>query len=191
MTNSTGIDDANYQFDDLTVDRAHFRLLKGQELRPIQPRAFDLLVYLIENRDRVVEKQELFENVWKESFVTDNALTRAIKEIRHELDDDASEPRYIATIHKRGYRFIGNLAAPASLSSKDLLETKEMSRGGEQTAALPDAWSIDRNKRIRIAAGSDVLIFLIIAVLIYFLGGKVQQVRSLAVLPLENSTGNP
>jgi DNA-binding winged helix-turn-helix (wHTH) protein len=54
----------------------------------------------------VVSKQELFDEVWKESFVTDNALTRMVKEIRQVLGDDADAPRYIETIPKRGYRFI-------------------------------------------------------------------------------------
>jgi TolB-like protein/Tfp pilus assembly protein PilF len=58
----------------------------------------------------VVEKQELFEQVWKENFVSDNALTRVIREIRQAIGDDASAPRYIETIPKRGYRFIAEIS---------------------------------------------------------------------------------
>ena len=99
----------SYCFDDVTVDRQNFRIHKNDEVRSLEPRAFDLLVYLIEQRGRVVEKQELFERVWKEAFVTDNALTRAIKEIRRTIGDDASSPRYIETLPKRGYRFIAEV----------------------------------------------------------------------------------
>src|SRR5437588_5109103 len=93
---------ACYYFDDVAVDGENFRVLKGGALRTLEPRAFDLLVYLIAQRGRTVEKQELFEQVWKEMFVTDNALTRAVKEVRRAIGDDASAPRYIETIPKRG-----------------------------------------------------------------------------------------
>src|SRR5690349_12076887 len=100
---------ASYCFDDVIVDLNNFRVLKGDEPRALEPRAFNLLVYLIENRGRVVEKQELFEQVWKETFVTDNALTRAIKQIRSAIGDEAAAPRYIETVPKRGYRFAAEL----------------------------------------------------------------------------------
>ncbi|HEY3135522.1 MAG TPA: protein kinase [Blastocatellia bacterium] len=98
-----------YYFDDVTVDRENFRVLKRGEAQPVPPRAFDLLIYLIEHRERVVEKQELFEQVWREAFVTDNALTRAVKDIRRAIGDDAGSPRYIETLPKRGYRFIAQV----------------------------------------------------------------------------------
>src|SRR5215204_2297759 len=95
-----------YYFDDLVIDRENFRVLKQNEPKSLTPRAFDILIYLIEHCGRVVEKQEIFEAIWKETFVTDNALMRAIKEIRRELGDNANDPHYIETVHKRGYRFI-------------------------------------------------------------------------------------
>jgi TolB-like protein/Tfp pilus assembly protein PilF len=57
----------------------------------------------------VVEKQELFDQVWKESFVTDNALTQEIMNIRHALGDEAATPHYIQTVRKHGYRFIADV----------------------------------------------------------------------------------
>ncbi|MFY9553079.1 MAG: winged helix-turn-helix domain-containing protein, partial [Blastocatellia bacterium] len=97
---------ASYRFDDVLVDGDRLRVQKDDQPRKITPRAFDVLVYLIEHRDRIVEKQELFDEIWEEKFVTDNALTRIIKEIRREIGDDADAPRYIETVTKRGYRFI-------------------------------------------------------------------------------------
>src|SRR5215467_4125694 len=108
---------ASYCFDDVIVDLENFRVLKGKERRALEPRAFNLLVYLIQNRGRVVEKQELFEQIWKETFVSDNALTRAINQIRRATGDDAAAPRYIETIPKRGYRFAPELK-PAAGGSK-------------------------------------------------------------------------
>src|SRR6185369_11384883 len=98
-----------YYFDDLAVDRENFCVTKGNEVRSLPPRAFDLLIYLVEHRGRVIEKQELFDGVWKDAFVTDNALTRAVKDIRRAIGDDANSPRYIETLPKRGYRFVAEV----------------------------------------------------------------------------------
>ena len=97
---------ASYHFDDVLIDCYNFRIQKNGETRALTPRAFDVLLFLIENRGRVIEKQELFERIWKDAFVTDNALTRSIKEIRQATGDDADSPRYIETVPRRGYRFI-------------------------------------------------------------------------------------
>lgn len=107
-----------YRFDDVVVDRQNFRVLKNGKSRTLEPRIFDLLIFLIENRGRVIEKQELFEQVWKQAFVTDNALTRAIKEIRRTTGDDASAPRYIETVPKRGYRFIAEVTSSSDQRSR-------------------------------------------------------------------------
>lgn len=98
-----------YCFDDVVVESDNFRIRKRDESRTIEPRAFDLLLYLIQNRGRVIEKEELFEQVWQRAFVTDSALTQEIKQIRQVLGDDASAPRYIETVPKRGYRFIASV----------------------------------------------------------------------------------
>ena len=99
----------SYRFDDVVVDRDFFHVLKGGQVRALMPRAFELLIYLIEHRTRIVEKQELFDQVWKESFVSDNALTQEIKNIRHAIGDAANNPRYIRTFQKHGYRFIADV----------------------------------------------------------------------------------
>ncbi len=99
----------SYRFDDVVVDRDLYRVLKRGQAKTLEPRAFELLTYLIEHRDHVVEKQELFDQVWKESFVTDGALTQEIKNIRRAIGDDAASPRYIRTVQKHGYRFIADV----------------------------------------------------------------------------------
>jgi Tol biopolymer transport system component/DNA-binding winged helix-turn-helix (wHTH) protein len=98
-----------YRFDDVVVDRENYRVTKAGEARTLAPRAFDVLVYLVENRGRVVDKRELHDRVWGEVFVTDNALTKAVKEVRQALGDDAASPRYVETVPKRGYRFVADV----------------------------------------------------------------------------------
>lgn len=99
-------DPQGYKFDDVVIDCRDFRVLKKDETRRITPRAFEVLVFLLAHTGRAISKQELFDEIWKESFVTDNALSRMIKEIRQVIGDDADAPRYIETLPKRGYRFI-------------------------------------------------------------------------------------
>ena len=100
-----------YRFDGITLDTAKRRLRRGDQELLLEPKAFRLLEFLIENRDRVLGKEEIFQVVWSETIVTDNALARAIAQIRKALEDDPREPRFIETLPAVGYRFIGKLTA--------------------------------------------------------------------------------
>src|SRR5262245_27714975 len=95
-----------YQFDDVAVGLRTFSVSKGGAVVGLEPKAFQELVFLIENRDRVVEKDDLLNAVWKDAFVTPNTLTRVIAQLRKGLQDDAKDARYIATAPTRGYRFV-------------------------------------------------------------------------------------
>jgi DNA-binding winged helix-turn-helix (wHTH) protein len=70
-----------YRFDNITVDCRSFRVQKAGQDVSLTPRAFDVLVLFLRNCGQVVDKQKLFEQVWKKTFVSDNALTKIIKEI--------------------------------------------------------------------------------------------------------------
>src|SRR6185503_18625894 len=91
------------------VDLGSFRVLKAGTVLALEPKAFEVLVYLIQNRERLIEKNELIDAVWKETFVTPNAMTRVIAQLRKALGDDAREARYIETVPTRGYRFIATV----------------------------------------------------------------------------------
>ncbi len=95
-----------YEFGDVTVDTRRVEVGRGGQAVPLEPKAFDVLRQLLENRDRLVTKEELLEVVWKDTFVTPNVLTRAVAQLRKALGDDAFEARYIETVARRGYRFI-------------------------------------------------------------------------------------
>jgi TolB-like protein/DNA-binding winged helix-turn-helix (wHTH) protein/Flp pilus assembly protein TadD len=182
--------DSFYCFDEFTLDSANFGLYRNGQPKPLPPRAFDLLLYLIKNRERVVEKQELFEQIWHESFVTDNALTRAIKDIRKELDDEAASPRFIQTVVKRGYRFIGELRDPPSKelpSGSAGVETDGEARH-QHTTPEPGPTHLDNNNKIVVGL---VILAILVSAGFYYFGRNDRQIRSIAVLPLENSTGDP
>jgi Tol biopolymer transport system component/DNA-binding winged helix-turn-helix (wHTH) protein len=94
-------------FDFGDVRRMEVR--RAGERVALEPKSFDVLRHLLENRDRLVPKEELLEVVWKDTFVTPNVLTRAVAQLRKALGDDASDARYIETAARRGYRFIAPL----------------------------------------------------------------------------------
>ena len=98
--------DRVYHFEDVTVDSARFQVLRAGAPLALEPKALDVLLFLIERRDRLVLKEELLEGVWRDTFVTPNALTRVIAQLRKALGDDAQEARVIETVPRKGYRFL-------------------------------------------------------------------------------------
>ena len=82
----------------------------GREIA-LEPKAFDLLLLLAANPDRVVEKAEIFERLWAAEFVSDNALTRVVATLRRALGDRPDRPIVIATVRTRGYRFLPAIEA--------------------------------------------------------------------------------
>ena len=72
----------------------------------LEPKALEVLLFLIERRERLVLKEELLDGVWRDTFVTPNALTRVIAQLRKALGDDAQEARVIETVPRKGYRFL-------------------------------------------------------------------------------------
>ncbi|MBI4550685.1 MAG: winged helix-turn-helix domain-containing protein [Candidatus Latescibacteria bacterium] len=96
-----------YRFDDFSLDVRNRQLWHKNRLLPLNSKYFDVLVLLISHRGQLVEKRRIFEEIWDSVFVTDAALTQCIKAIRKQLGDDVANPRYIKTIPKHGYLFIG------------------------------------------------------------------------------------
>lgn len=96
----------NYRFDDVEVDISRGCLLRAGEERHLRQKAFQVLVYMLEHRERLVSKDELFQNVWSGTAVTDDVLVQCVTEIRRIIGDDPHRPRYIKTVPKAGYRFI-------------------------------------------------------------------------------------
>jgi TolB-like protein len=103
-----------YRFGEVEIDVQGFRLLKRGRQVPVEPKALSLLIFLVENRDRLVERQKLLDAVWGGAFVTDHVLNRAIGLLRKLLDDDPKQPHYIETVPTLGYRFIADVAPDAA-----------------------------------------------------------------------------
>lgn len=100
-----------WRFGDFELDPGSYRLTRdGQPLR-LEPRVFELLVYLVTHRSRVVPKDEIFAEVWRGQAVSDSVLTRAVYELRRVLGDASQRPVYLKTVHGRGYQFVAGVAA--------------------------------------------------------------------------------
>lgn len=99
-----------YQFDNVLVETEEFRVLRNGEPVTLEPKAFAVLIFLIENRGRLISKDEMLDAAWKDSFVTPNALTRVVAQLRRALGDASQNSRYIETVPTRGYRFIADVA---------------------------------------------------------------------------------
>ena len=120
-----------YSFDDVEIDAVGFRVTRAGESIRLEPKALELLLFLVANPGRLVTKAEIQDAVWKGTFVTDNALTRLVAQIRKALGDDARGARYIETVPTRGYRFVarlepgseatclGSVAAAAGATTRD------------------------------------------------------------------------
>jgi len=106
-----------YLFGPFRLDVASMQLWRGDDLVTITPKAFDTLLVLIANRDRLLKKDELLGAVWPNSFVSEDSLAQNITVLRRTLGDDPNLPHYIATTPRRGYRFIGPVTERARKGS--------------------------------------------------------------------------
>src|SRR6185369_3042139 len=98
-----------YEFGEFRLDTQERILSRGNEPVEITPKGFELLWILVENQGRLLEKEELMEKIWTDSFVEEGSLTFNIRQLRIILGDDAHEPKYIKTVRRHGYRFIADV----------------------------------------------------------------------------------
>jgi adenylate cyclase len=96
-----------FRFGDHVLDVDRRELRRGAELISLEPQVFDLLFYLVQNRDRVVSKDDLWEAVWGGRIVSDSALTSRITAVRKAVGDSGEAQRLIRTVPRKGIRFVG------------------------------------------------------------------------------------
>ena len=104
--------ESTYRFGDVEVEVGGRELRRGGTRVALEPKALDVLLLLLAEPGRVVEKRRLLGEVWADVHVTDSSLARAITQVRRAIGDDIRTPRYIETVPTRGYRFIGTLHPP-------------------------------------------------------------------------------
>jgi TolB-like protein len=114
-----------YRFGPFELDMAKVELRADGEVRPVEPQVFALLALLVENRERLVTKDEIIEKVWEGRPVSEAAVASRVKSARKALGDDGISQRFIRTIHRQGFRFVAgaNVARAASADQRNATAT--------------------------------------------------------------------
>ena len=98
-----------FRFETCVLDTGRRELRRGTEAVAVEPQVFDLLVCLVENRDRVVSKDDMIASVWGGRIVSESTLTSRINSARKAVGDNGDEQRLIRTIARKGLRFVGDV----------------------------------------------------------------------------------
>ncbi|MEO6333554.1 MAG: winged helix-turn-helix domain-containing protein, partial [Pyrinomonadaceae bacterium] len=169
-----------YEFEDFRLDAAQRVLFRGQSVVNLTPKAVEILLLLVGRSGEVVTKEEIFAEVWPDSFVEEANLSHHIFKLRKALGE-TEDRKLIETVPKRGYRFIGELRTEVRAQEP---------KHDFHSAPMP--W------RMFAAAGLVILILISIGWYVYssrqtltqFDRSNVEEVRSIAVMPFVNESGN-
>ena len=107
---------------EIHFDRRELRR-KGTAIH-VEPQVFDVLVYLVQHRDRVVSKDELIRAVWEGRFVSDDTLTSRVGAARRAIGDTGAEQRLIRTVTRRGFRFVGDVREVPNATRRPLRSSR-------------------------------------------------------------------
>ncbi len=209
MENGNGYSES-FVFGEFSLDARLERLKRRGEEIHLAKRPFSVLLFLIENRERVVGRDELLNQFWDGHDVYDDALRKCVGSIRKALDDTNGSPRFVEIRRGSGYRFVGEVIAQEEERRRRGDEEKAVGSRSWQLAVSPNGnnqstfrnpQSAIRNRKLLVAALTIVLISL--AALGFFafrrqrndiaaktLTETVATKRSIAILPLKNLTGD-
>lgn len=167
-----------FAFEDYELDTARRELRHAGQMVEIEPKAFDLLAYLLTNSDRAVSKDELSSEVWPNTIVTETALTRCVMKARRAIADSANEQRLIKTLHGHGYGFVGQL--------------KDSAQALAESPVSPDSVPAQQtNRSWRMGTLAIVGLLLVAAAGWYWSGDRTSfelNGDSLAILPVIDAT---
>jgi TolB-like protein/predicted Zn-dependent protease len=131
-----------FLFSNKRLDTDRRELRRGSEAVAMEPQVFDLLVYLVENRDRVVSKDDLFASIWGGRIVSDSTLTSRINAARKAVGDSGDEQKLIRTIARKGFRFVGDVRRPTGAAPAHADPAGESREPSRPALPLPDRLAI-------------------------------------------------
>jgi len=198
-----------YEFDSFRIDPEERVLLQSGSPIPLTPKAFEILVVLVQHSERVVLKDDLMKLLWPDSFVEEANLTQNIFMLRRALGESGRSYRYIVTVPGRGYRFATKVSEVSEGNNDQPTRTQAMENqvlAGSQPPQVQDKTS----SRQRLILGGCVFVFLLLAGSLIFRIPRVQRFwkgansnlvgsegstipvrRSVAVLGFQNVSGQP
>jgi len=192
-----------YRFGQFVLDAGRRTLSRADSPVSVTPKAFDVLLFLAQNPNRLVTKEELLQAVWGDTFVEEGNLTQYISHLRKALGDNTEDTRLIVTIARKGYQFTANVTVAEAADPAEEAEIEV-----PITESLPDTQAVMESpadeavpkspKRWRNAAALAALTVILLMGVTYaswrHFGGMTpprSQKIMLAVLPFENLTGDP
>src|SRR5712671_6779347 len=192
-----------YRFGQFALDSRKRTLSRADSPVSLTPKAFDVLLFLAQNPNRLVTKEELLQAVWGDTFVEEGNLTQYISHLRKALGDNSEDTRLIVTIARKGYQFTADVTVAESTDStkqpavqvstaESSLSDLQPPRGSSVDMAVPRAPKSWRKAAV-VGASIALLAFVCFASWRHF-GDKTpprSQKIMLAVLPFENLTGDP
>ncbi len=128
-----------YEFGEFQLDVSERLLMRGEATIDLKPKVFDLLVLLVQNAGRLMEKEQIFQSLWPDTVVEEANLNVSISALRKALGDTAGNPRYIETAPKRGYRFIARVTEKEIAPPPAVVETECFAPPPRIVAANSDA----------------------------------------------------
>ncbi len=167
------------------------QISKDDQIVAVEPKVIEVLVFLARHPGEVLSKESILQGVWTGTFVSDEVLTYSISELRKALQDDAKNPRFIQTIHRKGYRLIAPVTRPDPVPA-------QMEAPAEITEPAP-ANPAPAAKRLKLGIGLGALAAVaVVGILLYAARSCLQRSSNppggmvvLAVLPFENLAGDP
>jgi TolB-like protein/DNA-binding winged helix-turn-helix (wHTH) protein len=192
----------SYRFGQFVLDPGRRTLSRGDSPVSLTPKAFDVLLFLTQNPNRLVTKEELLQAVWGDTFVEEGNLAQYVWHLRKALGDTSENPRLIVTIARKGYQFTMDVTAvDAGAIAKDQavqvfaesplanMQSHSESRGDKAISRAPKHWQ----KVSALVASTLILVAAAYASWRHFAGATPapSQKIMIAVLPFENLTGDP
>ena len=133
-----------YEFGPFSVDAGKRLLLRNGEPVPLAPKVLETLLVLIENRERVLSKDELLKQVWGDTIVEEGGLTRNISVLRKALGEKPEDHQYIVTVPARGYRFVAEVREGRRRANRRTRTCRrlrsESDRGGDSRRVAGSFW---------------------------------------------------
>ena len=184
-------------FGDYTLDQSRYRLQRGDRLLRLEKLPMELLILLAERGGELVSREEIAERLWgKDVFLdVDHSINTAIRKVRLALRDDPEKPRFVETVVGKGYRF----AAPVICSNGDSdplgSQPPSLAQAGPAGAPVSSGKAVVSFRPWVLFGGVAVLALLAAALLLrrggHAEGASPSAIKSLAVLPLKNLSGDP
>src|SRR5574341_421441 len=200
-----------YEFGAFRIDKLNHVLLRDGEALPLKPKVFDTLLLLIENRDRVIDKDELLSRLWPDTIVEESNLTQNVYLLRKALGEEPHGETFIQTMPKRGYRFVATVtevdpnsnSEAASAISKEALGDSCHELAGETAAILEEPVTAvghtDTSRTAPVIRLKPIVSIAVTAAAILLsiwfgrallnkrtaVGSSSPQIRSMAVLPFK------